>query len=113
MAACYYCNTEYQSVSCNYLPWCLSHIAAGEKRAAFSAYLAAGMEQNATAVQQANMKRYRIDKRYVFMNSPLHVSCQQINFKSISTGECHSLVPSPVKGRPPLTKATDGTGSDG
>lgn len=79
----------------------------------FSAYLAAGMEQNATAVQQANTKRYKIDKRYIYMNSPLHVSCEQINFKSISTDECHSLVPSPVKGRPPLTKATDGTGGDG
>lgn len=79
----------------------------------FSAHLPAGTEHNAAVVQQAYVKKWEIDKGYTYMNLPLCVSWQQVNLKNTWTDECDSLVPSPVKGRLPLTRATDGTGGDG
>lgn len=50
------------------------------------------------------------DGHMLHTHTHTQVRWQLVNAESTSADECGSLVPSPVKGRPPLAEVTRGTG---
>lgn len=110
---------ENSSVYLNHLAATVFLVYFNEGRRESSAQLPAGTQRKAVVVQQAYVnkkkkkKKQGIDEINTDRNSLMCLSYKQVNLKNTTSGKCDSLIPSPVKGRLPLTRATDGTGDNG